>query len=69
MNIAKVQKDLKTLTDIVLMQEMKDTSIALQICQQKLKLIQDEMNERIEANRTVTAGQQPAAPAKSETAK
>jgi hypothetical protein len=63
MNIAKVQKDLKTLSDIVLMQEMKDTSIALQICQQKMNLIQQEMNERVEEHRAVVAGQQPAAPA------
>lgn len=58
MNIAKIQKDLETITDIVLMQEMRDTSQALQILNKKAQLIQGEMNRRIEANIKVTAEKQ-----------
>lgn len=54
----KVIKDVRELADLVLMQEIRDTSIALQQLTQKQTVLQNEMNRRIDENIKVTGMEQ-----------
>jgi hypothetical protein len=62
MNTQKVAKDVKTLTDLVLMKEIRDTNQAIQHYQQKMGVLTSEMNRRIEAG-DVALKDEEAAPA------
>ncbi len=58
-NIAKVQKDLAALSDLVLLKELRDTDAALNQLHQKYNLLAGERDRRITENIQV-AGDQPA---------
>lgn len=55
-NIAKIQKDLESLSDLVLLQEIRETAAAQTMLQRKMAM----MNQ--EADRRVALSKNPAAP-------